>query len=52
MKNGPGIIIAAAEIAAAIAELLTAVLDGKPETKPDFARLIQRILAALAGAKA
>ena len=50
VKNGVPIMIAGVEIMAAIAECATAVLDGKPETKPDLNRLLSRILAAFAGA--
>jgi hypothetical protein len=52
MKLPANIIIAGVEILGAIAECAAAALDGKPETKPDFNRLLSRILAALAGAKA
>lgn len=52
MKLSPSIIIAGAEILGALAECAAAILDGKPETKPDVKRLIERILAALATAKA
>lgn len=51
MKLQPAVIIAGAEILGAIAEVLTAALDGKPETKPDLPKFISRILAALAALK-
>jgi hypothetical protein len=52
MKLKPAVIVAAVEILGAVAEVATAILDGKPETKPDFHKLLSRILAALAGMKA
>jgi len=52
MKNGVPILISIVEIVSALTEFATAVLDGKPETKPDLNRLLARILAAIAGAKA
>lgn len=52
MKNGIPIVTGAIEIIGALAEFASALLDGKPETKPDLNRLLARIVAALALAKA
>lgn len=52
MKLPVNVLIAGAEILGALAECAAAILDGKPQTKPDFHKLLSRILAALAAAKA
>jgi hypothetical protein len=49
MKNGVGVAIGVVEIVSALGEAAGAVLDGRPETKPDLSRLFARILAAMAG---
>jgi len=51
MKNGVPIVVGIVEIVSALAEFAAAVLDGKPETKPDLNRVLARILAAITGFK-
>jgi len=51
MKLKPSILIAGVEILGAIAELASAALDGKPETKPDLNKFLSPFLAALASSK-
>ena len=51
MKLQPAVIIAAAEILGAVADVASAILDGDPETKPDFNRFLSRLLAAIAAMK-
>ena len=52
MSKPASIAVAAVEILGAVAECAIALLDGKPETRPDLNRMLSRILAALAGLKA